>query len=62
MSKAAKLALIFAIAVIAIAAKQFAAPGEQRSAIAAWQPPSISPAELMRAIGPLEETKVETYN
>jgi hypothetical protein len=49
MSKIAKLALVFAIAVVAMAAKQFIAPGEER----------VSPAELMRVAGPLPETKVE---
>ena len=61
MSKAAKIALIFAIAAVAIAAKQFVAPvGDTTTAQA--RPASISPAELTRWVGPLEETRVDIFN
>jgi len=62
MSKFAKLALIVAIAAVAIAAKQFVSPGEEKVATVALATPAagISPAELMRAAGPLPETKVDS--
>ena len=62
MSKFVKLVLIFAIAAVAIAAKQFISPSEEKVATMALATSagSISPAELMRVAGPLPETKVES--
>jgi hypothetical protein len=62
MSKFAKVALIIAIAAVAMAAKQFISPDEQKltSAVSATPGASISPAELTRAAGPLPETKIDS--
>jgi len=59
MSKFAKLALIFATALVAIAAKQFIAPGEGNVAALTTSAAAISPAEMMRVAGPLPETRIE---
>ncbi len=60
MSKLVKLAAILAVAAVAIAAKQFSSPTPDKSTIglAAAPTASVSPADLMRTIGPLPETKV----
>ncbi len=62
MSKFAKLALIIAIAAVAMATKQFMSPGEDKAATMDSATPavSVSPEELMRAAGPLPETKLES--
>jgi len=59
MSKFAKLTLIFATALVAIAAKQFIAPGEGKVAALTTSAVAISPAEMMRVAAPLPEIRVE---
>ncbi len=62
MSILAKVALIVAIAALSIAATQFVAPGEQKSATTVIAPTlAISPMEITRSAGPMLETKVDDY-
>jgi hypothetical protein len=60
MSKIIRLFLLVAIGAIAIAAMQFASPGVNRTTTASVSV-SISLEELMRAAGPLPETKIDDY-
>jgi hypothetical protein len=57
MSKLVKIAVILAVAVVAIAAKQFTSPGTDKVAVASTA--SVSPAELHKSVGPLPELKIE---
>jgi hypothetical protein len=59
MSKLIKLALILAIAAVAMAATRLTPPGDRKAPAAAAA--SISPSELTRAVGALEETHIETF-
>ncbi len=62
MSKILKVAAILGVAVVVIAAKQFSSPNADKSAIALSAAPasSVSPEELMRDIGPLRETQIDS--
>jgi hypothetical protein len=57
MSKLIKVAVILAVAVVAIAAKQFASPGADKATPSSAS--SVSPAELTKSVGPLPELKIE---
>jgi hypothetical protein len=63
MSKLIKIAAILAIAAVAIAAKQLTAPGVDMSAEAQLVTPatSVAPMEMMRKVGQLPETKVDSH-
>ena len=62
MSKLIKIAAILGIAALVIAAKQLSSSGTDGSvpALAATTATSISPADLMRGVGPLPETQVDS--
>jgi predicted lysophospholipase L1 biosynthesis ABC-type transport system permease subunit len=60
MSKLVKLALILAVAAVAMAAKQFTAPGTDKVALSLAPAASISPAALTHSAGPLPETKIDS--
>jgi hypothetical protein len=60
MSKATKLALILVIAGITMAATRLM-PVKDEAAARAEPRPSISPAEITRTAGPMNETKVDDY-
>ncbi len=59
MSKFIKIAVILAVAAVAIAAKQYAAPSTDKAALSMSQAPSVSPSELMHRSGQLPELKIE---
>jgi hypothetical protein len=61
MSKLIKIAVILAVAAVAIAAKQLAAPATDKAALSLAPASSIEPVELMHRSGPLPETKVDSY-
>ncbi len=62
MSKVVKIAAILGVAVVVIAAKQFSSPNADKSVVALSAAPaaSVSPEELMRDIGPLRETQIDS--
>lgn len=61
MSKFMKIAAILAVAALAIAAKQFSSPATNGAGtFAATATSSISPVELMRGVGPLPHTQVDS--
>ena len=59
MSKLGMIALILAIAITAIAAKQLAGASAEKASSTALV--SISPEALMRTVGPLAETEVASF-
>jgi hypothetical protein len=61
MSKLVKIAVILAVAVVAIAARQLSSPIPAGAALSLAPPSSVSPAELMHRAGPLPETQVDSY-
>ncbi len=61
MSKLVKIAFIIAVATLAIAATRLIPAQVDKSGTPAWSGVSISPEEMMRAAGPLPETKVDSY-
>lgn len=60
MSKFIKIATILAIAGLAVAAKQLSSPSADGTGPSVAATASISPADLMRGIGPLAETQVDS--
>jgi len=63
MSKLIKIAVILAVAAVAIAAKQLTSSEVDMSAEAKLVTPaaSVAPLELMRKVGHLPETKVDSH-
>jgi hypothetical protein len=59
MSKLVKIAVILAVAAVAIAAKQFAAPGTDEAALSLAPSSSVAPDQIMHRAGPLPELKIE---
>ncbi len=59
MSKLVKVAVILAIAAVAIAAKQFASPTTDKTALSLTPTSSVSPSEIMRRSQELPELKIE---
>jgi hypothetical protein len=62
MAKPVKIAVIIAAGAIAIAGIQMLPFSSPNPGTHAAMGPPISPAEMMRASGPLPETKVDSYN
>jgi hypothetical protein len=62
MSKLAKIAIILATAALAIAAKQILPLYSTDAAVPSAARLSISPDDMMRSIGPLPHTEVDSYN
>ncbi len=63
MSTLTKLAVIFAIATIAIAAQQALSPRDYKASTASSMPrASISPEALTRDAGPMTETQIDHYH
>jgi hypothetical protein len=62
MSRISKLALVFAIAVLAIGARQIVSHPAQDLAFEASTPRAqVSPAELTQCAGVLPELKIDSY-
>ena len=64
MSKLVKIAVIIAVAAVAIAAKQIASSEVDMSAEAKLVVPAaaaIAPMDMMRKVGQLPETKVDSH-
>jgi hypothetical protein len=61
MSKLVKIAIIIGTAALLIAAKQALPLYSADSAVSSAARPSIAPTEMMRTIGPLPPTLVDSY-
>jgi hypothetical protein len=61
MSKLVKIAIIIGTAAVLIAAKQAFPPHSSDSAVSSAARSSIAPGEMMRTIGPLPVTLVDSY-
>ena len=61
MSKLVKIAIVIGTAALLIAAKQALPLYSSDSALSSAARSSIAPAEMMRTIGPLPATPVDSY-
>lgn len=60
MSKVIKIAVIVAAGVVLISAKQYASSNANKPVVALSAGSSISTDELMRDVGPLRETQIDS--